>query len=93
LTITYSIATHGMFFYNQCLNFITMGNYNGVVKTKQQMAGEYGVSRKTFQRLLLKRQIVIDRGLIFPKDQEFIYKELGRPKSIQRVPKTPKNSQ
>ncbi len=70
-----------------------MDNHNGIVKTKQQMAEEYGVSRKTFQKLLLKRQIMIGRGLIYPKDQESIYKELGRPKSSQRSPKLPKSSQ
>ncbi len=68
-----------------------MENNNGVVKTKQQMAEEYGVSRKTFQRLLQKRKIVLDRGLIYPKDQANIYKELGFPQSIQRVLNLHKN--
>lgn len=70
-----------------------MENNNSVVKTKQQMAYEYGVSRKTFQKLLQKRQIILDRGLIYPKDQESIYNELGLPESIQRGPKSPKTSQ
>jgi len=69
-----------------------MENHNGVVKTKQQMAEEYGVSRKTFQRLLQKRQIMIARGLIYPKDQEFIYRQLGYPDSIQKFPNLPKSS-
>lgn len=69
-----------------------MENINGVVKTKQQMAYEYGVSRKTFQKLLQKRQIILNRGLIYPKDQESIYNELGLPESIQKSPKIPKNS-
>ncbi len=73
------------------LNVSTMENYFGVVKTKQQMAEEYGVSRKTFQRLLQKRQIILDRGLIYPRDQENIYKELGLPESIQRIHNIPKN--
>jgi hypothetical protein len=57
-----------------------MEKHNVVVKTKQQMAEEYGVSRKTFRRLLQKKQIIIDRGLIYPKDQKNIYRILGRPK-------------
>jgi hypothetical protein len=70
-----------------------MENINGVVKTKQQMAFEYGVSRKTFHKLLLRRQILLDRGLIYPKDQENIYKELGVPESTQRFRNLPKGSQ
>jgi len=70
-----------------------MENNNGVVKTKQQMAHEYGVSTKTFHKLLQKRQIILDRGLIYPKDQENIYNELGLPESIQRFRNFPKNSQ
>jgi hypothetical protein len=64
----------------------------GVVKTKQQMAWEYGVSRKTFHKLLQKKQIILERGLIYPKDQEIIYNELGLPESIHMVPKIPNNS-
>jgi hypothetical protein len=70
-----------------------MENINGVVKTKQQMAFEYGVSRKTFHKLLQKRQIILDRGLIYPRDQENIYKVLGLPESIQRYLNLPKESQ
>ena len=70
-----------------------MENIGGVVKTKQQMADEYGVCRKTFHRLLQKRQIVLDRGLIYPKDQEHIYRELGLPESAQRIRNFPKDSQ
>jgi len=64
----------------------------GVVKTHQQMACEYGVSRKTFHKLLQKKQIILERGLIYPKDQKTIYNELGLPESIQMVPKIPNNS-
>ena len=70
-----------------------MENNISVVKTKQQMALEYGVSRKTFQKLLQKRQIILDRGLIYPKDQENIYNELGLPESTHRIPNSPKSSQ
>lgn len=51
-----------------------MENNYGGVKTRQQMADEYGVCRKTFNKLLRKKQIKIDRGLISPKDQSTIYR-------------------
>jgi hypothetical protein len=69
-----------------------MENNIGVVKTKQQMAFEYGVSRKTFHKLLQKRQIILERGLIYPKDQENIYNELGFPESIRISRNLPKSS-
>jgi hypothetical protein len=69
-----------------------MENHSGGVKTKQQMADEYGVCRKTFNKLLRKKRIRLDRGLISPKDQQNIYDKLGRPVSIQRFPNIPKNS-
>lgn len=63
-----------------------MESHNGVVKTRQQMADEYGICRKTFNKLLQKKKIVLDRGLIYPKDQESIYKELGIPERSQSSP-------
>lgn len=69
-----------------------MENHVCGVKTKQQMADEYGVCRKTFNKLLLKKRIKLDRGLISPKDQQNIYDKLGIPNSIQKFPLIPKNS-
>jgi hypothetical protein len=69
-----------------------MENHNGGVKTKQQMADEYGVCRKTFNKLLLKKRIKLDRGLISPKDQLNIYAKLGVPNSIQKFSSFPKSS-
>jgi hypothetical protein len=69
-----------------------MENHNGGVKTKQQMADEYGVCTKTFNKRLLKNQIVLTRGLIYPKDQLNIYDKLGVPNSIQKFPLFPKSS-
>ena len=59
-----------------------MENHNGVVKTKQQMADEYGICRKTLNKLLKKKRIKIARGLIYPKDQELIYSRLGYPHNV-----------
>ncbi len=58
-----------------------MENHNGIVKTKQQIADEYGVCRKTFAKLLIRKRIKIRRGLIYPKDQKIIYSALGDPKN------------
>jgi hypothetical protein len=69
-----------------------MENHNGAVKTKQQMADEYGVCRKTFNRLLLKKHIILERGLISPKDQMTIYNELGLPGELPRFPNFSKSS-
>jgi hypothetical protein len=69
-----------------------MENHCGGVKTKQQMADEYGVCRKTFNRLLRKKRIKLDRGLISPKDQLTIYEKLGVPNCIQKFPLFPKSS-
>jgi hypothetical protein len=56
-----------------------MGKHFGIVKTKKQIADEYGVCWKTFNNWLKKNNIVIDRGLITPKDQLKIYDKLGIP--------------
>jgi predicted DNA-binding protein (UPF0251 family) len=69
-----------------------MENHNGGVKTRQQLADEYGVCRKTFIRLLSKKRIKLERGLISPKDQMTIYKKLGIPNSYQKFPVFPKSS-
>lgn len=52
-------------------------------KTRLQLANLYGVNRKTFSRWLKARNIIIPRGLICPKDQEKIFKELGMPEQIK----------
>jgi hypothetical protein len=69
-----------------------MENHNGGVKTKQQMADEYGVCRKTFNRLLRKKHVKLDRGLISPKDQYLIYDKLGIPNSTLKFTYPPKSS-
>ncbi len=43
------------------------------------MAAEYGITRKTFVKRLKKAGIVIDGKLIYPAEQELIYRTLGRP--------------
>ena len=48
-------------------------------KTRQEIANEYGIDRKTLYRWLKKENIKIPRGLINPKLQSKIYNVLGKP--------------
>ena len=48
-----------------------MENHNGGVKTKQQMADEYGVCRKTFIKLITEQNIKLRRILISPRETVF----------------------
>jgi hypothetical protein len=56
-----------------------MDKHYGGVKTKQQMADEYCVCRKTFNKLLTRQHIKLARGVISPKEQLKIYQKLGIP--------------
>ncbi len=49
-------------------------------KTRQEIANEYGVDRKTLYRWLKKKNIQISSGLVTPKEQDIIYNQLGKPK-------------
>jgi len=49
-------------------------------KTRQQVAEEYGISRKTFYRWMKREKIALSNGLIYPKDMKVIYERLGTPK-------------
>ncbi|HMO37829.1 MAG TPA: hypothetical protein PKC76_08640 [Saprospiraceae bacterium] len=55
-----------------------------IVKTKAQMAAEYGVTRKTFVKRLKKAGIIIDGKLVYPAEQDLIYRTLGRPPFLSR---------
>lgn len=56
-----------------------------ILKTRQQIAEEYGVCIKTFNKLLKNKGIILDKGLITPKDQQIIYERIGIPKSSKKV--------
>jgi len=70
-----------------------MRNYIGGVKSKQQMADEYGVCRKTFNKLLKKEHINLKRGVILPREQQNIYNKLGIPSSLGKFAKSPQTFQ
>ena len=52
------------------------------VKTRQQIAIEYGISPRTLKRKLQKLGIFLPSGLIFPEEQTLIYQKLGKPDKI-----------
>jgi len=51
------------------------------VKTRQQIANEYGICTKTFNKWLKEAKFNLKRGLINPRSQELIYKKFGLPKN------------
>ncbi len=48
-------------------------------KTRQEIASEYGISRKTLSRWLKNKQIILSTGLVKRKDLELIYQTFGWP--------------
>lgn len=54
------------------------------VKTRQEIAEEYGISRRTLQRWLKKQNINLPNGLLTPKEQEVIYQLFGTPQVVAR---------
>ena len=51
-----------------------------MAKTRQQIADEYGISRKTLSRWLKKAEIEVEGYLLSPKDQQMIYQVFGDPR-------------
>ena len=51
-----------------------------MAKTRQQIADEYGISRKTLSRWLKKAEIEVEGYLLSPKDQQIIYQVFGDPR-------------
>lgn len=49
------------------------------VKTRQQIAIEYGISPRTLRRWLKQNEIYLPKRLLCPKEQEKIYKKFGSP--------------
>lgn len=52
------------------------------VKTRQEVAQEYGISRRTFYNWLQREGIKLTNRLITPKEQQEIYDKLGRPSKL-----------
>lgn len=49
------------------------------LKTRQQIANEYGVSRRTLYNMLERGGVQLTKGYITPREQQKIYQELGPP--------------
>lgn len=64
-------------------------------KTRQQIADEFGINRKTLERMLKRADIVLPSGNVSLKNQQSIYKYFGTPPSlaIQPVSNHPKSGQ
>lgn len=50
-------------------------------KTRQQIANEYQIDRKTLMRWLENKKINLPSGLISPRNVELIYNTFGWPKN------------
>lgn len=48
-------------------------------KTRQQMADEFGIDRKTLYRWFKRNKISVDSGLLTPSEQARIYRTFGQP--------------
>ena len=48
-------------------------------KSRQQIAEEFGISRRTLYRWIQRANIEMPTGLIPPKVQDLIYEEFGNP--------------
>lgn len=52
------------------------------LKTRQELADEYGIHRRTFYRWLMRDGIILKRGLVKSRDLELIYSAYGLPRKI-----------
>lgn len=48
-------------------------------KTRQQIANEYGISRKTLYNWLKREKIILKSRLVTPQEQTKIYGKFGNP--------------
>lgn len=60
-------------------------------KTRQQMADEFGIDRKTLYRWMKRNKIDVDSGLLTPSEQAQIYNSFGKPEKPPVEDHTPDN--
>lgn len=58
--------------------------YEGKTLTRKLLAELYGVSSKTFRKMLDYRNIILNRGPVCPKDVQRIFDALGTPRNYFR---------
>ncbi len=56
---------------------------NKKVKTRQEIASEYGITVKTLKHSLKNKGIILPQGCVFPNDCQRIYEALGPPSEFQ----------
>jgi len=56
---------------------------NFIVKTRRQLADEFGMHVNTLMRKLKREGIELSKGLVCPKEQRKIYDLLGQPQHGQ----------
>jgi hypothetical protein len=54
------------------------------VKTRKQIASEYKINIRTFNRWVKESGITLPKGLIYPNKVEEIYQRFGRPENANR---------
>jgi hypothetical protein len=57
-------------------------SYSLTLKTRLQIANEYGVHVRTLSRWILKHDLIIPEGLLTPRYQKIIYEKIGYPPYI-----------
>lgn len=57
------------------------------VKTRKQIADEYGICERTFRRWLEKAGIKLPKRMLAPKEWQQIYDEFGEPPGVERKEK------
>lgn len=55
------------------------------MKTRQQIADEYGVSTKTLNNWLILHDIILPKCGVTPKYQKLIYEALGYPPCVEKA--------
>jgi len=53
------------------------------VKTRRQLANEFGMHVNTLMRKLKREGVELPKGLVCPKEQRRIYELFGNPEHIQ----------
>jgi len=54
-------------------------------KTRQEIACEYGIGRKTFYRWMKRAGLRVTNGLLCPLEIEVIYNTFGKPYSMDNA--------
>ena len=54
-------------------------------KTRQEIADEYGIGRKTFYRWMKKAGLQVTNGLLSPLEIKLIYNTFGKPYLADRI--------